>query len=89
MSAMSRFTSCSAVSTSVTPRFVSYAYRPSSRRDNLDSATGPRAPYRTRRKRPSRSFALTQVSACSENPIMTPSGCAAAPDRKTRSATSR
>src|SRR5438067_3694126 len=38
MSQMSRFVNCSAVSTSVTPRFVSYAYFPSSLLDNLNSA---------------------------------------------------
>src|SRR5262249_13305310 len=40
MSHKSRFTSCSAVSTSVTPFFVWYAYLPSSSCESLDPAMG-------------------------------------------------
>ena len=45
MSQSRRRTNCSALNTSVTPFFVSYAYFPSSRRESRDSAMGPRAPY--------------------------------------------
>ena len=67
MSQSRRRTNSSALSTSVTPFFVTYAYFPSSRRESRDSAMGPRAPYLQSLANPSLSFSPTAVPAWSEN----------------------
>jgi hypothetical protein len=71
MSQMRRLVSCSAVSTRVTPLFVSYAVLPVTAPCEPRLGNGPARAIPHQAGQALRSFACTAVSACSEKPAPT------------------